>query len=35
MYQRYRDWMAFTDVTVSLGERGIVLKQTTRFNPAK
>lgn len=35
MYQRYRDWMAFTDVTLALGERGIVLKQTTRFNPAK
>lgn len=35
MYQRYKDWMAYTDVTVALGERGIVMKQTTRFNPAK
>ena len=35
MYQRYRDWMAYTDVRLALGPHGLALHQTTRFNPPK
>lgn len=35
MYQRYRDWMAFTDITAGVGEHGLVFDQVTRFHPAK
>ena len=35
MYERYRDWMTYTDFTVRLDEHGIAFAQEMRFNPAK
>ena len=35
MYERYKDWMAYTDMTVRLGAHGIEFAGTTKFKPAK